>query len=113
MQIDENCKVENDEEMLAPNGNVKICRVLTLQLNQTNVLDIGPVGMVQLQQRKRSICIFSRSSYETLCAYINAMRAGVQRTCTGMRRSNSSSALAMALVIGMLGALSTNDTDDD
>ena len=102
MQIDENCKLEDDEKMRAPNGNTKICRVLTLQLNQTNVLDMGRVGVVQRQQRTRNICIFSRLAYRKLCTYIDAMRAGVQR-------SGASNALAMAFVIGMMGALSTDD----
>lgn len=88
--------------MRVPNGNIKICRVLKMQLNQTNVMDLGALGVVQQRQRTQNMCIFSRTSYRTLCNYIASMRAGAART-------GASNALAMAMVIGMLGALSTED----
>ena len=89
--------------MRVPNGNIKIYRVLTMQLNQTDLMALGALGMVQRQQRTRRLCIFSRTAYDKLCSYIAFIRAGAART-------SASNAHAMGMAIGMLAvALSTNE----
>ena len=96
-------KVDDDAKIRVPNGNIKSCCVFTMQLNQTNVMALGALGMVQRQQRTRRLCIFSHTAYDKLCSYIASMRTVAART-------SASNALAMAIAIGMLvGALSTND----
>ena len=91
------------------NGSgIQIWRKLTIQLDQTRVLDLGPMAIAQKQQRSQCICVFSRNSYRTLERYIEAMRQGMQRNGQGAAAQN---AMTMALIISMLGALNTDDDD--
>ena len=96
--------------MRVPDGSgVQIWRKLTIQLDQTRVLDLGRMAIAQKKQRCEDMCVFSRNSYRTLERYIEAMRQGMQRSAQGA--ASAQNALAMAFMISMLGALNTDDDE--
>ena len=78
-QIDKNCEIVDDKHMLLPNGIIKISRVLTVQHDQTSLMELGVLGIVAQRHRSGRVCLFSRRSYGRLNSYIAAMRAGASR----------------------------------
>ena len=92
--------------MKVRSGGIQIWRKVTISLDQANVLDLGPIKMVQQRKRSTEICAFSHNSYSILERYIENMRRGMQRAGKGGGGANAQNALALAL---MLAALNTDD----
>ena len=84
-------------------GGIQIWRTVHIAVDQANMLDLGPIKMVQQRKRSTEICAFSRVSYNRLERYVENMRRGMQRT------GGAQNAMAMALMLGMLGALKNDD----
>lgn len=80
-------------------GGIQISRKVTISLDQANVLDLGPITMVQNHKESKELCAFSRAAYNKLKSYIEEMRSAMQ---SNEKVVGAINALKMAIVLAAL-----------
>lgn len=74
VQIEDNCKIEEDEKMKQPNGVVQVWRDVEVALDQTNVLALPGAALVAKKRHAEHLVVFSKQSVGKLEHYIETLR---------------------------------------